>query len=347
MQFATLGSTDLRISRFTLGTAFRQGGEEAVARATIDAALDAGCNSFDTSNVYHIERGVDADANREGSESEYILGRAMKGRRDQFILTTKVGAPETDDPTAKGLGRENILRGCERSLQRLGTDYIDLYLCHFPDPTVPIDETLEALATLIGQGKVRHAGCSSFEAWRLCQALSASDRLGFPRFACNQLGYSLLDRRIEDELLSYAELEGVGITVFAPTAIGLLSGRYSLGQPPPMGSTWHRGPYNYLAAMTPHVGRVIDGVVDIAQQRGRTPTQVALAWCLTRPQVSSVVIGCDTPERARENFAATDWVLPPDDAQRLDALSDGLRLKVRKDAPNGYESPPPGIGLSR
>lgn len=341
MQYTALGSTDLRISRYTLGTAFRQGGDEATARATIDAALDAGCNSFDTSNVYHTDRGVAADGYRQGSESEHILGRAMKGRRDRFIVTTKVGALETGDPAAKGLGRENIVRGCERSLQRLGTDYIDLYLCHFPDPAVPIDETLEALATLVKQGKVRHIGCSNFEGWRLCRALIAADDHQYPRLACNQLGYSLLDRRIEDELIPYAELEGIGITVFAPTAIGLLSGRYRFGEPPPSGTSWHRGPYNYRAAMTPYVGRVIDEVVDIAERVGRTPTQVALAWCLTRPQVNSVIIGCDTPDRARENLSASDWVLPPDATQQLDDVSDGLRLRIRKDAQDGYEPQSP------
>ena len=327
MQYNTLGAADLRISRLSLGTVFRRDADESVYLAAIDAALELGCNSFDTSNVY-----------RDG-ESERILGRAMRGRRDRFVVTTKVGAPEVDEPEAKGLSRSNILHCCEKSLRRLGTDYIDLYLCHFPDPNARIDETVAALDMLAKQGKVRYVGCSNFEGWRLCDALEVSRGDDLARFVCNQLGYSLLDRRIEEERMPCCEQQGVGVTVYAATAIGLLSGSYRYGQPPPAGSSWHRGPYNFRVAMTPHVGRVIDEVVATAQHSGRTPTQVAVAWCLSRPQVSSVVIGCDSPQRVQANFEAADWVLPDSDVQRLDRVSDGPPLEVRKDCPEGYEAP--------
>lgn len=324
MQYSNLGSTDLRISRLSLGTVFRRQADESVYLATIDAALDAGCTSFDTSNVY------------QDGESERILGRAMKGRRDRFIVTTKVGAPEIDDPAAKGLGRRNILRCCEKSLRRLDTDVIDLYLCHFPDPNTPIDETVAAMDTLVRQGKVRHVGCSNFERWRLDAAIQTAEQHGQARFVCNQLGYSLLDRRIEGEVVPSCERHGVGITVYAATAIGLLSGRYRYGQPPPVGSSWHRGPYNFHVAMTPHVGRVIDAVVAAAERYGRTPTQVAMAWCLSQPQINSVIIGCDTPQRVRENVDAADWRLPDEDVRRLNEVSNGPWLEVRKDCPDGY-----------
>lgn len=326
MQYNNLGSTDLRVSRLALGTVFRQQADESVYLAAIDAALDAGCNLFDTSNVY------------QDGQSERILGRAMRGRRDRFIVTTKVGAPEVDEPGAKGLSRANILRCCEKSLGRLETDRIDLYLCHFPDPDTPVDETVAAMDALVRQGKVRYAGCSNFPAGLLREALGASQQHHQARFVCNQLGYSLLDRRIEDELIPCCRQHGVGITVFAATAIGLLSGRYRYGQPPPAGSSWHRGPYNFRAAMTPHVGRVIDAVVATAKRYGRTPTQVAMAWCLRRPEINSVIIGCDAPQRVRENVAAADWVLPDEDAYRLDEVSDGSWLDVRKDCPDGYDA---------
>ena len=326
MRYTTLGSTELRIPRLCLGTVFRQPVGEAVCRAAIDAALAAGCNFVDTSNIY------------QQGESERILGRAMKGRRDRFLVTTKVGSPEADEPDARGLGRQNILRGCERSLARLQTDYVDLFLCHFPDPDTPVEETVAALDTVVQQGKARYVGCSNFEGWRLCEALRASQQHGLARFACNQLGYSLLDRRLEDELIPYCAQQGVGTTVYAPTAIGLLSGGYGYGQPPPPGSSWHRGPYNFRAAMTAHVGRVIDGVIAVAGRHGRTPTQVAMAWCLSRPAVDSVIIGCDTPERVEENLAAADWVLPSDEVQYLDEVSAGQRLVVRKDCPEGYDA---------
>jgi 1-deoxyxylulose-5-phosphate synthase len=328
MQYTNLGSTNLRVSRLSLGTVFRREAAESVYRATIDAALDAGCNFFDTSNVY------------QDGESERILGRAMKGRRNRFIVTTKVGAPEVDDPSAKGLGRSNILRCCENSLRRLDTDVIDLYLCHFPDPNTPIDETVAAMDTLVKQGKVRHVGCSNFEPRRLLDAIRFSQLHNQAGFVCNQLGYSLLDRRIETELVPCCEQRGVGITVYAATAIGLLSGSYRYGQPPPPGSSWHRGPYNFHAAMTPHVGRVIDAVLETAQRHGRTPTHVAMAWCLGQPQINSVIIGCDTPQRVRENVAAADWVLPVEDVERLNRISDGPPLIVRKDCPDGYQAEP-------
>jgi aryl-alcohol dehydrogenase-like predicted oxidoreductase len=326
VQYANLGSTDLRVSRLSLGTVFRHEADESVYRATIDAALEAGCNFFDTSNVYH------------DSESERILGRAMRGRRGRFVVTTKVGAPEVDEPSAQGLTRGNILRCCEKSLKRLGIETIDLYLCHFPDPLTPIDETIAAMDALVRQGKVRYVGCSNFEAQRLDAALLTSKRHGQARFVCNQLGYSLLDRRIEDELIPCCQRQDVGITVFAATAIGLLSGNYRYGQPPPPGSSWRRGPYNFRVAMTRHVGRIIDAVVATAERYGRTPTQVAIAWCLSRAPMNSVIIGCDSPERVRENFQAADWVLPDDDFQRLNEVSDGPWLEVRKDCPEGYDA---------
>jgi aryl-alcohol dehydrogenase-like predicted oxidoreductase len=252
------------------------------------------------------------------------------------VVTTKVGSPEADDASACGLGRANVLSCCERSLRRLATDYIDLYLCHFPDPRTPIEETVWAMDELVRQGKVRHAGCSNFESWRLCEALHASRMHGQTAFACDQVGYSLLDRRVEDELLPFCALRGVGVTVYAPTAIGRLSGRFRRGEPPPEGTSWHRGPYNFRAAMTPQVGGVIDAVVESAGRLGRTPTQVAMAWCLSRQAVTSVIIGCDTPERVRENLAAADWELPEEEVWRLDEVSDVQRLKVRKDCPEGW-----------
>jgi aryl-alcohol dehydrogenase-like predicted oxidoreductase len=328
MRYTTLGGTELRIPRLCLGTVFRQQAGEDACRATIDAALTVGCNFVDTSNVY------------QQGESERLLGRAMKGRRGRFVVTTKVGAPEADDPEAKGLGRDNVLGGCERSLRRLQTDYVDLFLCHFPDPDTPVEETVAALDLLVQQGKARYVGCSNFEAWRVREALAVSTRQGLARFACNQLGYSLLDRRLEEELFLCCTQEGVGITAYAATAIGLLSGRYRFGQPPPPGSSWHRGPYNYRAAMTPHVGQVIEAVVAVAGRHGRTPTQVALAWCLSRPSVDSVIIGCDTPERVAENLAAADWELPTDEVRYLDQVSAGQPLIIRKDCPEGYDAQP-------
>jgi len=323
MHYTTLGSTDLRVSRICLGTVFRSGLGETTCRAAIDAAVDMGCTFIDCANIY-----------REGF-SEHVVGKALKGRRDQLVVSTKV-VSRLDGVRAGGLTREAILAACEESLRRLDTDYLDCYLCHFPDPDTPIEETLDAMDYLVRQGKVRYAGCSNFESWRLCEALYTGEQHGWTSFICNQVLYNLLDRRIEDELIPFCERRGVGLTAFAPTAIGLLSGRYRHGHPPPTGTSWHRGPYNYRAAMTPQVDRILATLIDVAGRHGKTPIQVALAWCLRHPVLNAVIVGSDTPERVRENFAAGDWSLPEEEIALLDRVSEGQRLIVRKDCPEGY-----------
>ena len=330
MQYNLLGPSDLKVSRLCLGTAFRSEPDDPICIATIHTAAEQGCNFLDCANIY-----------RDG-HSEEIVGQAIQGRRDQFVVTTKVGSPMPSAGIPTGLQRERIITCCEASLKRLGTDYIDCYLCHFPDPDTPIDETLEAFEQLVRQGKIRYPGVSNFESWRIFEALMVSRQQGRPGVVCNQINYSLLDRRIEDELIPFCEQYQVGITVYAPTMIGLLSGRYRYGQSPPAGSSWQRGPYNFRAAMTPAVGQVIDTVIKIAQRHGKTPNQVALAWCLRQPVVHAVIIGTDTPEKARENFSAGDWELPPEAAGELDDVSDGHRLNIRKDCPEGYVEPPGG-----
>jgi aryl-alcohol dehydrogenase-like predicted oxidoreductase len=256
MDYVQLGFTGIRVSRISLGTVFRSEPDEAKSVATVHRAADLGCNFLDCANIY-----------RDGL-SERIVGKAIKGRRDQFVVTTKVGSPTAPDINGEGLSRKNIFREVEASLSRLDTDYIDLYLCHFPDPRTPIEETVQAMDDLVRQGKIRYPGCSNFAAWQLSEALGFSTREHLYPFACNQVLYNMLDRHIEDELIPYVRRCRVAITVFAATAIGLLSGRYRYGQPPPPGSSWARGPYNYRVAMTRKVDRVIQAVIEIAQERG-------------------------------------------------------------------------------
>ena len=251
------------------------------------------------------------------------------------VLRWQPGFPES---AAGGLKRDYILRACEASLRRLDTDYIDCYLCHFPDPDTPLDETLSAFDRLVTDGKVRYPGVSNFSAAQVLESAEISRERGWAGYVCNQVGYSLLDRRIEEKLLPGIEPAGIGVTAFATTAIGLLAGRYRYGQPPPAGSSWHRGPYNFRAAMTPAVGRVIDAVLDIARRCGTTPTRVATAWCLRLPVVNAAIIGTDTPEQVRQNFRDAAWELPAEAAAELDHCSAGLSLAVRKDCPQGWVS---------
>ena len=328
MDLVQLGDSDLRVSRVCLGTAFRSEADEATGVAAIDRAEELGCNFLDCANIY-----------RDGL-SERIVGKAIRGRRDRFIVTTKVGSAPSDAPTRGGLRRDAIQWNVERSLSRLGTDHIDLYLCHFPDPDAPIDETLSAMDAMIRHGKVRYAGCSNFESWRVCDALHVAGRLGLTRFVCNQALYSLLNRGIEDEVLPFCRSRNVAVTAYAPTAIGLLSGRYRYGQPPPEGTSWHRGPYNYRAAMTPAADAIVKVLLDVAERYGKTPTQVAMNWCLAHG-VAAVITGADTPQRVDENFGATGWSLERDDLALLDGVSESYRMVLRKDCPEGYRPDTP------
>ena len=326
MEYVELGSTGLKVSRMCLGTGFRSGQDEAACLEALNEAESQGCNFIDTANTY-----------RAGF-SERVVGRFLKGRRDKIILTTKVGSKLADGGPAGpgGLSRQNIKASIRDSLERLDTDYVDFYLCHFPDLATPIEETLEAMNELVREGSVRFPGCSNFESWRLCEAIYASEHAGLAPFACNQVRYSLLDRRIEDELLPFARQRGVAVTLWATTAIGLLSGKYRFGQPPPEGTSWYRGPYNYRKAMTERTGQVIDTVIQIASRHGKTPMQVAMAWCLGQPGITSVIIGADTPERVREDFGAVGWKLTGEEVAQLDAVSAGQRLVVHKDCPGGW-----------
>ena len=325
MEYVKLGNTDLRVSRMCLGTLFRARADRTVFLSAIDEAAALGCNFLDCANIY-----------RDG-DSERLVGKAIRGRRDQFVVGTKVGSPMNDDPSTGRLSRHVIMRQAEASLERLGTDYIDLYTCHRPDPDTPIEETLGAMADLVRAGKIRYAGASNFEACRMDEMLRVSRRDGLCPLISNQVCYSLLYRRIEEEVLPFCRAEGIGATVFSTTTLGLLSGRFRHGRPPPKDTSWYRGPYNYRAAMSPEVDRVIQELIDIAERRGKTPAQVAMAWCLAREGVSCVITGADTPERVRENCGAVGWGLSEEEESRLGKVSQDIHVRLAWDCPEGYE----------
>jgi len=315
MEYVTLGKTGLRVSRMCLGTMLRSGPD--AGRDAIEKAYELGCNFLDTANVYH-----------DGGAEE-IVGDAIKGRRDRFVVTTKVGMQEGDDPNKAGMSRKTVFREIEGSLRRLQTDYVDLYLCHQPDPATPIEETLGAMHDLVRQGKVRYVGVSNFAAWQVCEAMWTLDRLGAGQVACDQVLYSLFDRRIEDGLVPLCRARGVGITAYCTTFIGLLSGRYRYGRPKPEGGSWDRAVYRYDACLTPETDRVIQALVEIADQHAKTPSQVAMAWCLSHPEITSVITGADSPERVASNFEALDLELTHDQRERLNTVSAGMRMTPR------------------
>src|SRR5215469_1448985 len=252
-QFAKVGSTDVE-----------------QARRQVDMCLEAGINLIDTADVYSAGR------------SEEIVGEVLLGRRDQVLLATKVRMPMGPGPNDAGLSRHHIVSGCEASLRRLGTGHIDLYQVHEWDGRTPLEETLEALDLLVRSGKVRYVGASNYAAWQLMKALGTAERHGLPRFVSQQIYYSLQGREAEYELVPLAVDQGLGILVWSPLAGGLLSGKYRRGQQPPEGSRhltdWNEPPIYDQEA----VYDVIEVLVKIAEQRGVSAAQVALAWTLAK-----------------------------------------------------------------
>lgn len=320
MQYNRLGATGMQVSRFCIGTAFRASlfrddMDEATCIRTIHRALDLGVNFIDTANYYSYGR------------SESVVGKAIADRRDDVVLATKVFSHIKDNPgpNDRGLSRYHILREVDRSLKRLGTDHLDVYWLHGHDANTPINETLRALDDLVRSGKVRYIGCCNFVAWQVCEALWRSDALHAHAFVCIQNQYSLLNRfEIEPELAPLSKKYGLGIVTYSPLAIGLLSGRFRRGQQPPAGTPWTDNAHYaslFDKMLDERADAIVQALVDIGAQHGRTPSQIAVAWILDHPEISSVIIGPDTPAHVDDVLGAADWRLPADARKLLDELS--------------------------
>ncbi len=318
MEYRALGKSGLRVSVLTMGTmtfggrgGFAQVGSTDVdqARRQVDMCLDAGINLIDTADVY------------SGGLAEDILGEVLRGRRDDVLVASKVRMTMGRGPNDAGLSRHHIITGCEASLRRLGTDHIDLYQVHEWDGQTPLEETLRALDLLVQSGKVRYIGASNYAAWQLMKALGTSERLGLPQFVSQQIYYSLQGREAEYELVPLAVDQGLGILVWSPLAGGLLSGKYRRGQQPPEGSRhltdWGEPPIYDQEA----VYDIIEVLVKVAEQRGVSAAQVALAYTLAKPAVTSLVIGARSEEQLADNLAAADLTLSDDERAQLDAAS--------------------------
>ena len=318
MEYRTLGKSGLRVSVLTMGTmtfggrgGFAQVGSTDVdqARRQVDMCLDAGINLIDTADVY------------SGGLAEDILGEVLRGRRDDVLVATKVRMTMGRGPNDAGLSKHHVITGCEASLRRLGTDHIDLYQVHEWDGQTPLGETLEALGLLVSAGKVRYVGASNYASWQLMKALGTSERLGLPRFVSQQIYYSLQGREAEYELIPLAVDQGLGVLVWSPLAGGLLSGKYRRGQQPPEGSRgltdWNEPPVYDPDGLYD----IIEVLVKIAEQRGVSAAQVALAYTLAKPAVTSLVIGARTDEQLADNLAAADLTLSDDERSQLDAAS--------------------------
>jgi aryl-alcohol dehydrogenase-like predicted oxidoreductase len=317
MEYRQLGHSGLFVSAMTLGTMtfggrgdFGMVGSTDVATATrqVDMCLDAGVNLFDTADMY------------SDGESEEILGQAISGRRDSVLLATKARMPVGDGPNEAGLSRHHLIRQCEASLRRLRTDYIDLYQTHEWDGVTPLEETLDALDTLVRSGKVRYVGCSNHSGWQLMKALGVSERLGLQRYVSQQIYYSLEARDAEYELVPLALDQECSILVWSPLAGGLLSGKYRRDQDASEGrhvTGWDEPPVRDPDKLYD----TIDTLVEIADGRGVSAAQVALAWLLGRPSVASVVVGARTEEQLADNLAAAELRLSEEERGHLAEVS--------------------------
>jgi aryl-alcohol dehydrogenase-like predicted oxidoreductase len=319
MQYRNLGRTGIKVSSLCLGCMnFGFPTPEDESFRIINQALDQGINFLDTANVY--SRGL----------SEEIVGKALKqnGKRSKIVLATKVhGRMDDTDILAEGNSRRHIIEQCEASLKRLQTDYIDLYQIHRPEANTPIDETLRALDDLVRAGKVRYVGTSTFPAWEIIESLWVSRDLGLNRFVTEQPPYHLLDRSIERELVPLAQTYGLAILPWSPLARGFLSGKYRRGVEIPGDSRVARDLQGAVAERTKrHFSEmaytVLDTVEAIAQEKNATSSQVALAWCMNQPAITSPIIGPRTVEHLTDNLAAADLAITDADRVRLDAVSE-------------------------
>jgi len=318
MEYRSLGRTGVQVSALCLGCMnFGTPTPEDESLAMIDCALDRGINFLDTANVYN--RGV----------SEEIVGKALKnnGKRNRTFLATKVhGRMDDDDILAAGNNRRHIIEQCDASLKRLQTDYIDLYQIHRPQSHVPIDETLRALDDLIRVGKVRYIGTSTFPAWGVLESLWVSKELGLNRFVTEQPPYHLLDRSIERELVPLAQTYGLAILPWSPLARGFLTGKYRRGEEIPDDSRLGRDMKGAMADRTRQnftdMGyNVLDAVEELAQEKGCTPGQIALAWCVQQPGITSPIIGPRTMGHLEDNLGALNVTITAEDRARLDAVA--------------------------
>jgi aryl-alcohol dehydrogenase-like predicted oxidoreductase len=320
MDYRPLGGSGLLVPVLSFGTATFGGGNEFfkawgstdVVEATrlVDICLEAGVHLFDTADVY------------SAGLSEEILGKAVAGRRDRVLLATKATFRMGPGPNDKGSSRQHLIKACEASLRRLGTDYIDLYQLHGFDALTPVEETLRALDDLVRAGKVRYIGCSNFSGWHLMKSLAVSDRYGLSRYASHQAYYSLVSREYEWELMPLAIDQRVGTMVWSPLGWGRLTGKIRRDHPAPSVSRLPATAKNGPPVPDELLYGVVDVLVAIAADTARTVPQVALNWLLQRPTVCNVIIGARNEEQLRQNLGAVGWALTSDQIARLDAASE-------------------------
>ncbi|BDI29567.1 aldo/keto reductase [Capsulimonas corticalis] len=319
MEYRQLGRSGLKVPALSFGTAtfggvgefFSKWGDTDVAQASrlIDICLEAGVNFFDTANVY------------SHGASEEILGKALRGKRDQALIATKSTFTMGDGPNDQGSSRYHIIRSVEESLKRLGADHIDLYFMHAFDGLTPVEETLSALDNLIQSGKIRYIGASNFSGWQVMKSLATSEKNGLARYVAYQGYYSLIGREYEWELMPLGADQGVGLMVWSPLGWGRLTGKIRRGQPVTEGRMASGGAAGGPEVDEEYLYTVVDALEIVAHETGKTIPQVALNWLLQRPTVANVVIGARNEEQLKQNLGAVGWNLTLEQVAILDAAS--------------------------
>jgi len=310
VRYRRLGTSGLKVSVLGLGcNTFGRFIDAAGAARVVHTAFDLGVNFFDTADIYGL------------GTSEEFLGSALADRRERALVATKLVNAMGEGPNDRGASRSHIMDAADASLRRLKTDYIDLLQLHVWDEETPLEETMRALDDLVRQGKVRYIGCSNFAAWQMTWALWISGRGGYAPFVSVQPEYSLVARQVEDELLPAAKAFGVGVIPYFPLAAGVLTGKYKEDAPAPVGTRGHGSERFQRVFMTPRNFEIARRLEPWAQARGRTLAELAVAWLLARPMVSTVITGTTKPEQVIANVKAAEWELAPADVDEVAGLA--------------------------
>ncbi|MDE0427759.1 MAG: aldo/keto reductase [Candidatus Poribacteria bacterium] len=325
MEYVNFGKVGVKVSPLALGLGLRGQGDADAAHRLIEHAIDSGINLIDCANIYGL---MDDRANV--GRSEEILGKAIRGKRDDVVITSKVFSQMGPGPNDTGLSRYHIMREVERSLKRLNTDHIDVYLIHAYDETTPQEETIRALDDLVRSGKTRYIGCCNHQAWQACKALWIADSINATPYMCIQNMYNLLNRDLETEMFGLVREEGLGVMCYSPLAVGLLSGVYSPDEPPPAGTLWAKRQDAFSQRMSGATGQVISTLKRLAAELGKTPAQLAVAWVLSHPEVTIAISGSDTIEQLDDTLGSVGWELDSAVREELDEVS---RSFVRLIAP--------------
>ena len=322
MEYRQLGKSGLKVPELCFGAGTFGGGNQffdawgatsdiAEAKKIVDICIDAGINMFDTANIY------------SDGKSETVLGKALAHlNREDVLISTKATFRLGEGPNDVGSSRYHLIQSAERSLKRLGTDYIDIYHLHAFDATSPVEETLRALDDLVSEGKVRYIACSNFSGWHLMKSLSVSERYGWSRYVGHQAYYSLVGRDFEWELMPLALDQGVGTLVWSPLGWGRLTGKIRRGSPLPKESRLHETAAKGPQVPEEYLYKVVDAIDEVAKETGKTVPQISLNWLLRRPTVSTLIIGARNEEQLKQNLGAVGWELTKEQIAKLDAASE-------------------------